>query len=439
MVKLAQLEGSVGISGYVSLPSFTRANRTGIAIFVNRRYIEDRTLVHAVVQGYHTLLPVGRFPVAVVMVELDPSQVDVNVHPQKTQVRFIEERRIFNAVQKTVRQSVIEQAPVPNFVFTASALPGGWQSSAAPPSVEGVDVDFWQPSDQGGAAAYPGAEAVLAAWAERRTVLINAGQSSLDSASSNSASFDLENADRPLLASARQNSAFAEDVEQNHALEQTAVVSASVMPPLLRRTSQLPPLRVVGQIGAMYIVTEGPGGMFLIDQHAAHERILYEKFMTQRHGGLHAPTPVNAQQYLLEPLTLHLGTHLAGLVAQHLDALASVGFVIEVFGGDTFLVRGVPNVLSGEDPLHMLEEIVQALADRRDGRRNLLGETVEAQLVKMVCKRAAIKAGQLLSDLEMQELVRQLEECESPRTCPHGRPTMIQLSAGELEKAFGRI
>jgi len=95
----------------------------------------------------------------------------------------------------------------------------------------------------------------------------------------------------------------------------------------------------------------------------------------------------------------------------------------------------VPSVLSGQDPLRNLEEIVRTLADRR----NLVGETLEARLVKMVCKRASIKAGQLLSDLEMQELVRQLEECQSPRTCPHGRPTMIQLSAGELEKAFGRI
>ncbi|MFO7635623.1 MAG: hypothetical protein R6W76_23955, partial [Caldilinea sp.] len=107
----------------------------------------------------------------------------------------------------------------------------------------------------------------------------------------------------------------------------------------------------------------------------------------------------------------------------------------EPFGGDTFLVRAVPAVLAGEDPQRTLEEIVAALGERR----NLVGEGIEAALVKKVCKRAAIKAGQLLSDIEMQELVRQLELCQSPRTCPHGRPTMIQLSANELEKAFGRI
>jgi DNA mismatch repair protein MutL len=194
-------------------------------------------------------------------------------------------------------------------------------------------------------------------------------------------------------------------------------------------------LRVVGQVGALYIIAEGPEGVYLIDQHAAHERILYEQFMAQRYGQDSKQGGGVAQQQLLEPLTLHIGHELTGLVAHHLDELQVVGFSVEPFGGDTFLVRGVPAVLSGQDPLRTLEEIVMSLAQQR----NVVGETVEARLVKMICKRAAIKAGQLLSPLEMQELVRQLEACQSPRTCPHGRPTMIQLSAGELEKAFGRI
>jgi DNA mismatch repair protein MutL len=182
----------------------------------------------------------------------------------------------------------------------------------------------------------------------------------------------------------------------------------------------------------MYIIAEGPEGLFLIDQHAAHERILYEKFMAQRYGTENGEV---ARQQLLEPLTLHVGHEMTGLVAQHLEELCLTGFEIEPFGGDTFLVRATPGVLSDQDPLHLLEEIVLAMADGR----NLVREELEARLVMMVCKRAAIKAGQLLSEIEMQELVRQLEECQSPRTCPHGRPTMIQLSAGELEKAFGRI
>ena len=181
----------------------------------------------------------------------------------------------------------------------------------------------------------------------------------------------------------------------------------------------------------MYLVAEGPEGLYLIDQHAAHERILYEKFMAQRDpsGGQGI-----ARQGLLEPISLHVGDVRAGLVAQHLSELNAVGFHVEHFGGDTFLVRAVPSALSHQDCERLLDEIVQGLAENRD----LVGEELEARLVKMVCKRASIKAGQILSDIEMKELVRQLEQCRAPRTCPHGRPTMLQLSAGELERAFKR-
>src|SRR5690606_1698286 len=139
----------------------------------------------------------------------------------------------------------------------------------------------------------------------------------------------------------------------------------------------------------------------------------------ERHA---APSAGVARQQLLEPLTLHIGHEVTGWVAHYLRELDTLGFTVEPFGGETFLVRAVPAVLSGQDPLRVLEEMVTSLA----AQRNLVGEEVENRLVKMICKRAAIKAGQLLSPLEMQELVRQLEQCQSPRTCPHGRPTMIQ-------------
>ena len=185
----------------------------------------------------------------------------------------------------------------------------------------------------------------------------------------------------------------------------------------------------------MYVVAEGPEGLYLIDQHAAHERILYEKFMAQRQGGGADDSGQGiARQGLLEPIPLHVGDIRAGLVAQHLSELNAIGFGVEHFGGDTFLVRAIPSALSNQDAERVLDEMVQGLAENRD----LVGEELEARLVRMVCKRASIKAGQILSDIEMKELVRQLEQCHSPRTCPHGRPTMLQLSAGELERAFKR-
>ena len=382
----------VHVFGYISLPSLTRANRSAIDIFVNRRYVEDRSLTHAVVQAYHTLLPVGRYPMAVIFVEIDPSQVDVNVHPQKTQVRFVEERRVFSAVQKVVRRTLISAAPIPDM---------------------GVD-------ESGRLARTAGETAELPpGWASRREAILGAGdQPHLDMVVPTPQSTGI----LPSFGAPATTPANATNIVSPASKGATTIAASA---------PKLPPLRVVGQIGAMYIVAEGPEGLFLIDQHAAHERILYEQYMLQR---ANHQTGV-AQQHLLEPLTLHVGARLTGQVAAHLSALQHIGFEVEAFGGDTFLVRAVPAVLAGDDPLRILEEIVATLAERR----NLVGEETEAALVKMVCKRVAIKAGQLLSDIEMQELVRQLELCQSPRTCPHGRPTMIQLSATELEKAFGRI
>ncbi len=396
----------IRVSGYVSLPVWSRANRKEINLFVNGRAIEDRNLTYAVTQAYHTLLPGGRFPVAVIQVEMAPQDVDVNVHPQKTQVRFVQDRRVFSAVQKAVRAAVVQNATIPDMPLSPNTpgLETPPESTNRPGS--------WSVDDR----------------ASRRDVIVNAGhQHSLDMAVP------------PVAQQVESQPDVAGDIPAVDDVSATVAPDSSpsdnkqaAQAPLQERTSQLPPLRVVGQVGAMYIIAEGPEGLFLIDQHAAHERILYEKFMDQRYG---LDDGQVARQSLLDPLTLHVGGELTGMVAQHLSTLNQIGFEIEAFGGDTFLVRAVPSVLSGEDPLRNLEEIVASLADRR----NLVGEELEARLVKMVCKRAAIKAGQQLSDIEMQELVRQLEACRSPRTCPHGRPTMIQLSAGELEKAFGRI
>ncbi|RME50406.1 MAG: hypothetical protein D6790_21255 [Caldilineae bacterium] len=306
-------------------------------------------------------------------------------------MRFQDARRIFSAVQKAVRQAIVQSTSAPHLSLGTP--------TPAPPAQE------------------PGAQERLSGWAARRDQILQAGahgQQALDLYT------PPPETEVPLVprAPVSPTSALPEAVE-HPAPSRTMGPSGG---------QGLPPLRVVGQVGATYIVAEGPEGLYLIDQHAAHERIMYEKFMAQRHGsGV-------ARQGLLDPLTLHVGDALAGLVAQHLDELAAVGFEIEPFGGDAFLVRSVPSVLAGQDAARVLEEIVHGLVEERD----LVGEELEARLVKMVCKRASIKAGQVLSDIEMKELVRQLEACQSPRTCPHGRPTMIQLSSGELERAFKR-
>ena len=386
-------QDAVHVWGYVSLPTLTRANRTQIVLFVNRRYVEDRSLTHAVVQAYHTLLPVGRYPLAVLFIDLDPAEVDVNVHPRKTEVRFVDQRRVFAAIERAVRRAVIDSAGVPEMPL----------SDEREHPLDGERVLPSAGSDQSG-------------WAARRHSILNAGVARQQTMPLDSAHADPPPSDRPELP------------------QETAPTAAESFDPSADPQT-LPPLRVVGQAGAMYVVAEGPEGLYLIDQHAAHERILYEKFMAQRQGsGADDSGQGIARQGLLEPIPLHVGDIRAGLVAQHLSELNAIGFGVEHFGGDTFLVRAIPSALSNQDAERVLDEMVQGLAENRD----LVGEELEARLVRMVCKRASIKAGQILSDIEMKELVRQLEQCHSPRTCPHGRPTMLQLSAGELERAFKR-
>jgi len=193
-------------------------------------------------------------------------------------------------------------------------------------------------------------------------------------------------------------------------------------------SSAVPLLRVIGQIGAAYIVAEGPDGLYLIEKHAAHERVLYEAFSLQR-----AAADVVSQS-LLDPVAVEVPPAAADLLHSQIETLNRIGFSIEPFGGNTFLVRSLPSVLGKVDPARAVRVVVEDFEEDE----TVLAAEVEARLIARVCKRAAVRAGQALTPAEQVELVRRLEACQSPRTCPHGRPTMIHLSVEVLEKQFGR-
>jgi len=192
---------------------------------------------------------------------------------------------------------------------------------------------------------------------------------------------------------------------------------------------KLPIMRVVGQVGAAYIITEGPDGMYLLDQHAAHERILYEKFMAERdRDGI-------ASQQLMVGTAVNLSPSHADLLSENLETLNKIGFVVEPFGPNAFMVRAVPAVISKLDPTRAVTAVIE---DLEQGDAPLQGK-IEDKIILRVCKSAAVKAGQVLSHAEMEAMVQQLEASHSPHTCPHGRPTLIHLSVAQLAKQFGRI
>jgi len=361
---------SIRVHGYVSSPSLHRSNRRYLTFFVNRRWVQDRSLSYAASEAYHTLLPTGRYPIVVLNVDLDPAEMDVNVHPTKREVRFRRGNEVFAAVQKAVRRVLTESSPLP----TVASRPYPVGSPPEGPSF----------------------------WGQPRRLTGVGGER------------------RPLGQLAMEVQRTAEDA------------LSTAVPPQLR--PKLPMLRVLGQLGQTYIIAEGPGGMYLIDQHTAHERVLYERFTAER-----ARMAVASQQ-LLSPLPLELTPRQHAAMAEHVEALAELGFEIEPFGGETFLLRAVPAVLErGPSTSSGRGDIGQAVAEILDElAEEGTGETREEKaLISVVC-HSAVRAGQTLSMEEMRDLVRQLEETSLPHTCPHGRPTMIHLSAEQLAREFGR-
>jgi DNA mismatch repair protein MutL len=351
-------EEGLRLTGYVSPTSVTRSNRKDITFFVNGRWVQDSALSAALTQAYHTLLMVGRYPLAALMLEIDPGEVDVNVHPAKAEVRFRNQERVFGFVQRAVRRGLLAYAPVP-------AAPALWGNQPAAPREPGLDWTIAHPGDQ---------------------LAVDSGQSPVDGG-------QMGGIGRPMSEPGR-----------------------------------VPLLRLIGQIGGTYLVAEGPDGLYLIDQHAAHERVLFEKLMAQ-----HAMQNIPSQS-LLTPATVTLPPQSTGLLASQLPALAAFGFDVQEFGPNTFQVRAVPALFAGSDPSAALGALVE---DFEEDETPLQAQ-VEARLAARVCKRLAVKGGQTLSPEEQRALLADLEKCESPRTCPHGRPTMIHLSVEMLERQFGR-
>jgi DNA mismatch repair protein MutL len=374
MLEVTAEEDAYRLKGFISPTSLTRSNRREITFFLNGRWVHDGSLSSALLQAYHTLLMVGRYPLTALFLEIRPEEVDVNVHPAKAEVRFRNQEKVFSFVQRSVRRTLLAYSPVPN------VAPSLWGTMRTQPSASNaVGLDWAIGHDE--------------------KFLVNSDRPS-------------GNGDLRVEADA-QSSTLAP-----HA-------SAGVETPSF---TPIPLLRLIGQIGATYLVAEGPDGLYLVDQHAAHERVLFEKLMTQ-----HAMRNIPSQS-LLTPVAVTIPPHSAQLLISQLSILQHFGFHVEEFGPNTFQVRAMPALFMGSDPSVALRALVEDFEEDESPLQN----EIEAKLAARVCKRMAVKAGQALSNEEQRALLIDLEACDSPRTCPHGRPTMIHLSVDMLERQFGR-
>jgi DNA mismatch repair protein MutL len=368
MLEIQSQEEGSGLTGFISPTSLTRSNRKEITFFINGRWVHDISLSTALLQAYHTLLMVGRYPLTALFLEMPPEEVDVNVHPAKAEVRFRNQDKVFSFVQRSARKALLAYSPVPN------VAPSLWGTTRTIPSEQPkhTGLDWMIGHDE--------------------KLQVNGD---------------------PLPISGEQ---LTGDSQQ------------PITPDNSPTENRIPLLRLIGQIGATYLVAEGPDGLYLVDQHAAHERVLFEKLMAQ-----HALKNI-ASQALLTPAAVTLPPHSAHLLLTQLPFLQQFGFDVTEFGPNTFQVRAMPALFMGSDPSFALRAVVEDFEEDESPLQN----EVEAKLAARVCKRMAVKAGQALSNEEQRALLHDLEACDSPRTCPHGRPTMIHLSVDMLERQFGR-
>jgi len=432
MVPISSLDGKDGdperpvVSGYTSLPTCYKSTRQHMSFFVNRRWVLSRMLSYAVEEAYHSLLMTGRHPLAVVNIVVDPTQIDVNVHPAKTEIRFLKERRVFAAVQRAVRQTILEEAQMPGWENDKWINKQGTMNRAPTSDTtlpaESIELDmeeyedtvvgtrFIAPSNGDESSSYPQDNPWLTVTEEetgtKPPVLSRLWQSHVRG-------HDDQVTDTVNLAPTKGESTL------NIPNESTAPA----------KVSRLPALRVVGQLSQSYIVTEGPDGMYLIDQHAAHERILLERMV----AALQERAPLS--QLLLTPIKLELAPAELEAIEDHLQQLEQIGFTLEILEDNTIQVRAVPNVLVKQMNARSLHDLLTELtATEQLGH----SETWEEHALANVACKAAIKANYFLTVSEMREMIEQLERTNAPYSCCHGRPTMIHFSLSSLEREFGR-
>ncbi len=375
-------ETGYGIDGFVSAPRVNRSNRANFIFFVNRRWVQSRTLSFGLEESYHGLLPEKRYPLACLNLTVRYSQVDVNAHPSKREVRFLQESRVYATLQRAVRAALIAHSPVP---------PAGRSPAGAPDG----------PQPQGDAYDAPGFF--------RSPFDSTSGRSPGRSNSGGAAGPNPLGAPSGGAAPAGSGMEYTELFNQGFTPHQA-----------------LPALRVIGQVRSTYIVAEGPDGMFLVDQHAAHERVLFDRIIRQ------AEQQVPESQPLLAPQPVELTPAQEETLADQGELLASYGFAVEHFGGSGYLLRAVPGVMTSGDPGQSLTDILDMVAFE-----GVVRQSDDALAASVAC-HSAIRAGDALTEPEMSALLKQLENADNPHTCPHGRPTLIHFSEYQMEREFGR-
>lgn len=378
----------INLKGFIGKPTIARGSRNHMNFFVNGRFIRSRTIGRAVEDAYKTLLPIRKYPVVILSFEIDPQEIDVNVHPTKTEVRFSDEREIYLITYQSVSQAlkindlipVVEKRKLEVSEKVASQGDEILQIPLSENSIDDLEKALTEETHR------------LVRQVEEKTI-------------------PYQDSFNPIGVE------IYSDQKINQKLEN------------INSQLKLPEMEIIGQVHKSFIVTQGIEGMFILDQHAAHERIIYEKIKAAKNKG------EVIIQNLLIPLNLELTTKEKAIWEELKLILIEVGFDIEEFGGNTYLIRGVPVFVKNQNILPLIRDIIDDFLN--SPQKKTPQEWQEQAVITMSC-RMAIKAGDSLDKNEIRGLIKSLNETSSPYTCPHGRPTLIKFSRRELEENFKR-
>lgn len=388
------------VTGYIAKPEINRASRHYMSTFLNERFIRHFPLTKAIEQAYHTLLPIGRHPMAVLHIKLNPTLMDVNVHPSKMEVRLSKEKEMLDDVENTIKQELQRLSLIPEadtgrakrMQSEALELPLQQKKQEAPPKPsEPATVEFQQEKTD-----WQRAEAVAEPWQE-------------------------EPSPKPSFS-------------QNETLEAPEASEAAAVPESLEPTEayqhrELLELEPIGQLHGTYLLTQSRDGMYIIDQHAAQERIFYE-FFREKIGSVN-----DEMQDLLIPMTFEVTSQEKLIIANSQRELEQAGVFLEEFGENTFRIRSQPTWF----PAQEAESVIRELLEQLQQEKNISIHKVREEAAILMSCKAAIKANRHLRKDEIAALIEKLSSCREPYTCPHGRPIVIHFSSYDMEKMFKRV
>ena len=451
-----RIPGSLRLTGFYSKPELQKLNRNSIYIFINKRLIRDRLLLHAIVEAYRNVIPPTSFPVVLLFLEMPPEEVDVNVHPAKTEVRFRQQSHVHDFVRDSLRTALIKARPAAGFLAALDSQPSASPSLmplAASPLPGAPGRDFGRDSASFASSVPLPADSDPSAFADAESFQLTPRVPSLvpgalpfDGQPAQSESFQPRSLD-PQAWNAATNSLFAPDAVPTagdcspnpngatayggDSAAAAALVEAEQAANSLNRFGSLKPL---GQLRDSFILAAGEDGLWIIDQHVAHERVLFEKILRDRQ------VERVQRQRLLMPMLVELKPEQMVVFARIAEELENNGFEVEPFGPQTLAVKAAPVGLEGAELERMLAEVIdQSTADSAEPSRNEELTRLRSRIAASIACHSAIKVNTHLDLNRIEWLLLELEKTSHPTSCPHGRPIALLYSWSEIQRAFHRI